>query len=127
MRMARRIEFTFSAHQLSITGQGWSDGRGQGFDSSVGDWFIRATAYGGTDPSSGKCRWQTRTVRGDPSAALQDLTALAAHADVAPAVGAHTRLSLHSLISGSPRGSNTLFPKVRPPCRSGGIQKQKPL
>jgi len=36
--------------------------------------------YGGTDPASGKRRWLTRSVRGDRSAALRELKALAAHA-----------------------------------------------
>ena len=46
--------------------------------------------YGGTDPASGRRRWLTRTVRGNRSDALRELKALAAHANVAPAVGAHT-------------------------------------
>ena len=49
--------------------------------------------YGGTDPASGKRRWLTRTVRGDRSAALRELKALAAHANIAPAVGAHTTVA----------------------------------
>ncbi len=49
--------------------------------------------YGGTDPSSGKRRWLTRTVRGDRSAALRELKALAAHANIAPAVGAQTTVA----------------------------------
>ena len=49
--------------------------------------------YGGTDPSSGKRRWLTRTVRGDRSDALLELKALAAHANIAPAVGAHTTVA----------------------------------
>ena len=49
--------------------------------------------YGGTDPSSGKRRWLTRTVRGDRSDALRELKALAAHANIAPAVGAHTTVA----------------------------------
>jgi hypothetical protein len=49
--------------------------------------------YGGTDPSSGKRRWLTRTVRGNRSDALRELKALAAHANIAPAVGAHTTVA----------------------------------
>jgi integrase len=48
--------------------------------------------YGGTDPASGK-RWLTRTVRGDRSAAVRELKALAAHANIAPAVGSHTTVA----------------------------------
>ncbi len=39
---------------------------------------IELRVYGGTDPSSGKRRWLTRTVRGDRSDALRELKALAA-------------------------------------------------
>ena len=46
--------------------------------------------YGGTDPSSGRRRWLTRTVRGDRSDARRELTASAMSANVAPAVVAHT-------------------------------------
>ena len=49
--------------------------------------------YGGTDPVSGRRRWLTRTVRGDRSHALRELKALAAHANIAPAVGAHTTIT----------------------------------
>jgi integrase len=49
--------------------------------------------YGGTDPASGKRRWLTRTVRGDRSAAVRELKALAAHANIAPAVGSHTTVA----------------------------------
>jgi hypothetical protein len=49
--------------------------------------------YGGTDPVSGRRRWLTRTIRGDRSAALRELKALAAHANIAPAVGAHTTIA----------------------------------
>jgi hypothetical protein len=49
--------------------------------------------YGGTDPVSGRRRWLTRTVRGDRSDALRELKALAAHANIAPAVGAHTTIA----------------------------------
>ena len=49
--------------------------------------------YGGSDPSSGKRRWLTRTVRGSRSDALRELKALAAHANIAPAVGAHTTVA----------------------------------
>ena len=49
--------------------------------------------YGGTDPSSGRRRWLTRTVRGDRLDALRELKALAAHANIAPAVGAHTTVA----------------------------------
>ena len=49
--------------------------------------------YGGTDPTSGRRRWLTRTVRGDREDALRELKALAAHANVAPAVGAHTTVA----------------------------------
>ncbi len=49
--------------------------------------------YGGTDPSSGRRRWLTRTVRGDRSDARRELKALAAHANIAPAVGAHTAVA----------------------------------
>jgi Phage integrase, N-terminal SAM-like domain len=49
--------------------------------------------YRGTDPSSGRRRWLTRTVRGDRSAALRELKALAVHANIAPAVGAHTTVA----------------------------------
>jgi integrase len=49
--------------------------------------------YGGTDPVSGRRRWLTRTVRGDRSAAMRELKALAAHANIAPAVGAHTTVA----------------------------------
>ena len=49
--------------------------------------------YGGTDPNSGRRRWLTRTVRGDRSVALRELKALAAHANIAPAVGAHTTVA----------------------------------
>ena len=48
---------------------------------------------GGTDPSAGSRRWLTRTVRGDRSEALRELQALAAHANIAPAVGAHTTVT----------------------------------
>jgi hypothetical protein len=49
--------------------------------------------YGGTDPSSGKRRWLTRTVRADRSDALRGLKALVAHANIAPAVGAYTTVA----------------------------------
>jgi Phage integrase, N-terminal SAM-like domain len=49
--------------------------------------------YGGTDPVSGRRRWLTRTVRGDRSDALRELKALAVHANIAPAVGAHTTIA----------------------------------
>jgi integrase len=49
--------------------------------------------YGGTDPSSGKRRWLTRTVRADRSDALRGLKALVAHANIAPAVGAHATVA----------------------------------
>ena len=49
--------------------------------------------YGGTDPTTGKRRWLTRTVRGDRSEALRELKALAEHANIAPAVGAHTTVA----------------------------------
>ena len=54
---------------------------------------IELRVYGGTDPSSGKRRWLTRTVRGDRSDALRELKALAAYANIAPAVGAHTTVA----------------------------------
>ena len=41
----------------------------------------------------GERRWLTRTVRGNRSEALRELKALAAHANVAPAVGAHTTVA----------------------------------
>jgi hypothetical protein len=44
--------------------------------------------YGATDPISGRRRWLTRTVRGDCSDALRELEALAATANIAPAVRA---------------------------------------
>ena len=46
--------------------------------------------YVGTDPDTGKRRWITRTVRGTRADAQRELKVLAAHANVAPAVGAHT-------------------------------------
>src|SRR5271154_5457683 len=49
--------------------------------------------YRGTDPVTGKRRWLTRTVRGDRSDAVRELKALAAHANIAPAVGAHTTVA----------------------------------
>jgi hypothetical protein len=49
--------------------------------------------YAGTDPVSGKRRWLTRTVRGNRSDAMRELKALAAHANIAPAVGAHTAMA----------------------------------
>jgi integrase len=49
--------------------------------------------YGGTDPSSGKRRWLTRTVRGDRSDAQREFKALAAYANIAPAVEAHTTVA----------------------------------
>ena len=41
----------------------------------------------------GRRRWLTRTVRGDRLAALRELNALAAHANIAPTVGAHTTVA----------------------------------
>jgi len=49
--------------------------------------------YSGTDPVSGKRRWLTRTVRGNRSDAVRELKALSAHANIAPAVGAHTTIA----------------------------------
>jgi hypothetical protein len=49
--------------------------------------------YGGTDPVAGRRRWLTRSVRSDRSDALRELKALAAHANIAPAVGAHTTVA----------------------------------
>ncbi len=46
--------------------------------------------YAGTDPDTGRRRWVTRTVRGTRADALCELRALVAHANIAPAVGAHT-------------------------------------
>src|SRR5271155_4277706 len=48
--------------------------------------------YAGTDPSTGKRRWLTRTVHGDRADACRELKAFAAHANVAPAVGARTTM-----------------------------------
>ena len=49
--------------------------------------------YAGTDPSTGKRRWLTRTTRGDRADALYELKALAAHANLEPAVGARTTMT----------------------------------
>jgi hypothetical protein len=49
--------------------------------------------YVGTDPDTGKRRWITRTVRGTRSDAQRELKVLAAHANVAPAVGSHTTVA----------------------------------
>ena len=49
--------------------------------------------YVGTDPDTGKRRWITRTVRGTRADAQRELRVLAAHANVAPAVGAHTTVA----------------------------------
>jgi integrase len=49
--------------------------------------------YGGTDPLSGKRRWLTRTVRRDRLDATRELKALAAYANIASAVGAHTTVA----------------------------------
>jgi hypothetical protein len=49
--------------------------------------------YGGTDPSTGKRRWITRTVHGDRADARRELKAMAIHANIAPAVGAHTTVA----------------------------------
>ena len=69
----------------------------------VSEGLIRQTrGHGGTDPSSGRRRWLTRTVRGDRSDARRELKALAAHANIAPAVAGPTPPSLHSSISGLP-------------------------
>jgi integrase len=48
--------------------------------------------YAGTDPSTGRLRWLTRTVHGDRTDARRELKAFAAHANVAPAVGARTTI-----------------------------------
>jgi hypothetical protein len=48
--------------------------------------------YAGTDPCTGKRRWLTRTVQGDRTDALE-LKALAARANLAPAVGARTTMA----------------------------------
>ena len=48
--------------------------------------------YGGTNPVSGRRRWLARTVRDGRSDALRELKAFAAHASIAPAVGAHTTM-----------------------------------
>jgi integrase len=49
--------------------------------------------YAGTDPDTGKRRWVTRTVRGSRADALRELKALAAHANIVPAVGARTTVA----------------------------------
>ncbi len=49
--------------------------------------------YCGTDPDTGKRRWMTRTVRGTRADAQRELKVLAAHANVAPAVGAQTTVA----------------------------------
>ena len=58
-----------------------------------GNGSFELRVYAGTDPISGKRRWLTRTVRGDRSAAMRELEALAAHANIAPAVGAHATVA----------------------------------
>jgi hypothetical protein len=45
--------------------------------------------YAGTDPDTGRRRWITCTVRGSRTDAVRELKALAAYANIAPAVGAH--------------------------------------
>lgn len=51
-------------------------------------WELRV--YGGTDPTTGRRRWHTRTVRGGRTEAQRELVKLAAVANVAPVVGART-------------------------------------
>ncbi|MPZ69755.1 MAG: hypothetical protein GEU71_09520 [Actinobacteria bacterium] len=54
-------------------------------------WQIRV--YSGTDPETGQRRQLTRTVRGSRTQAQRELRALAAFANVGPAVGARTTLA----------------------------------
>ena len=64
--------------------------------------------YGGTDPVSGRRSWLTRTVRGDRSDALRELKALTAHANIAPAVGAHTTVAALARSVVRPRSSEVV-------------------
>jgi hypothetical protein len=49
--------------------------------------------YAGTDPDTGKRRLVTRTLMGGRAHAERDLKALAAHSNIAPAVGAQTTVA----------------------------------
>ena len=100
MRIARLIEFSFSAHRCPLLPITCPSRDKAGAMDAVrvsirqrGSGSFELRVYGGTDPVSGKRRWLTRTVRGDRSAALRELKALTAHANIAPAVGAHTTVA----------------------------------
>jgi integrase len=54
-------------------------------------WELRV--YQGTDPTTGRQRYATRTIRGSRTEAQRELANLVAVANVAPAVGAHTTLA----------------------------------
>ena len=97
MRIARLIEFTVSAHHCpSLAHHGtrlerWMRPRVRFVSGGVVHSSCGSTE--GLIQASGKRRWLTRTVRGDRSDALRELKALAAHANIAPAVGAHTTVA----------------------------------
>ena len=57
----------------------------------VNSWELRV--YRGTDPTTGRRRWATRTVRGSRTEAQQELVDLARVANVAPVVGARTTMT----------------------------------
>lgn len=57
----------------------------------VNSWELRV--YQGTDPTTGRRRWATRTVRGSRTEAQQELVGLARVANVAPVVGARTTMT----------------------------------
>jgi hypothetical protein len=54
-------------------------------------WELRV--YRGTDPTTGRRRWATRTVRGSRTEAQRELADLARVANVAPVVGARTTMA----------------------------------
>ena len=97
MRIARLIEFTISAHHrppLAHHGtrlERWMQPGVRFVSEGLISYELRV--YAGTDPVSRRRRWLTRTVRGDRSDALRELKALAARANIAQAVGAHTTVT----------------------------------
>jgi integrase len=87
------VQFTVSPISCPSRDKAGAMDAAKGSIRKRGSGSFELRVYGGTDPITGKRRWLTRTVRGGRSEALRELKALAAHANIAPAVGAHTTVA----------------------------------
>jgi hypothetical protein len=81
------------AHHEGGSGQAVRVDTVKGSIRQRGSGSFELRVHAGTDPATKRRRWITRTVRGSRADALHELKALAAHANIAPAVGARTTVA----------------------------------